>query len=193
MRLLVATSNSGKVREIAAALGGLGFEVVGVAEAGAGAVPAPEETGTTFQENALLKARYYHELTGLLTVADDSGLEVDVLGGRPGLHSARYAATDAERIAKLLAELDGVPMRERTARFVCAIALVGENLAETFSGTCVGRIRHTPVGANGFGFDPVFTPDGETRSFAEMSGDEKAAVSHRGRALAALAEFVRGR
>ena len=193
MRLLAATSNRGKVREIAAALAGLGFEVVDVNAAGAGDAPIPDETGTTFQENALLKARYYYELTGLLTVADDSGLEVDVLGGRPGLHSARYAQSDAERIAKLLAELNGVPMRERTARFVCAIALVGENLAETFSGTCEGHIRHTPHGANGFGFDPVFTPEGDTRTFAEMSSEEKAAVSHRGRALAALAAFIRGR
>jgi XTP/dITP diphosphohydrolase len=193
MRLLAATSNAGKAREIAAALAGLGLEVVDVNEAGVGDAPVPDETGTTFHENALLKARYYHELTGLLTVADDSGLEVDILGGRPGLHSARYAATDAERIAKLLGELDGVPMQERTARFVCAIALVGENLAETFTGTCEGRIRHTPHGTNGFGFDPVFTPEGDTRTFAEMTRDEKEAVSHRGRALAALAEFVRGR
>jgi XTP/dITP diphosphohydrolase len=192
MRLLAATSNAGKAREIAAALAGLGFEVVDVNEAGVGDAPVPEETGTTFHENALLKARYYHELTGLLTVADDSGLEVAVLGGRPGLHSARYAATDAERIAKLLGELDGVPMQERTARFVCAIALVGENLAETFTGTCEGRIRHTAHGRNGFGFDPVFTPEGDTRTFAEMTRDEKEAVSHRGRALAALANFVRG-
>ena len=193
MRLLAATSNRGKVCELADALAGLGFEVVDLTTAGAAESPAPEETGATFEENALVKAQYYHELTGLVAVADDSGLEVDLLGGRPGVYSARYGDSDADRIARLLAELDGVPMRERTARFVCALALVGENLAETFTGTCPGRIRHTPAGTNGFGFDPVFTPEGDRRSFAEMSREEKAAVSHRGRALAALAEFVRAR
>jgi XTP/dITP diphosphohydrolase len=192
MRLLVATSNRGKVRELAEALGGLPLEVVDLDEAGAGATPPPDETGATFEENALLKARYYYEATGLLTVADDSGLEVDILGGRPGLHSARYADTDGERIARLLTELEGVPSSERTARFVCALALVGENLAEVFTGTCAGTIRHTPSGSNGFGFDPVFVPDGDTRSFAEMAPEAKRAVSHRGRAIHALVEFVRG-
>ena len=98
--LLIATGNRGKVRELAAALAGLGVDVIDLEAAGVGDRPAPEETGETFEENALLKARYYHELTGLATVADDSGLEVSVLAGRPGLHSARYAATDAERVPK---------------------------------------------------------------------------------------------
>jgi XTP/dITP diphosphohydrolase len=193
MKLLAATTNAGKVRELADALAGLGFDVLDLEAAGAADAPAPDETGTTFEQNALLKARYYHELTGLLAVADDSGLEVAVLGGRPGVHSARYADTDEERVSRLLAELDGVPMSERTARFVCALALVGENLAEVFVGDCPGRIRHTPAGTNGFGFDPIFAPDGDPRSFAEMTPAEKAAVSHRGRAVAALAEFARVR
>jgi XTP/dITP diphosphohydrolase len=153
----------------------------------------PDETGATFEENAMLKARYYHELTGLVTVADDSGLEVDALDGRPGIASARYGVSDSDRIARLLGELEGVAPAERTARFVCALSLVGRDLAETFTGTCEGRIRTTPAGTNGFGFDPVFTPEGETRSFAEMAPEEKAAVSHRGRALAALAELIRRR
>ena len=193
MKLLVATTNAGKVRELAEALGELGLEVVDLDAAGVAHLPAPDETGATFHENALIKARFYHEASGLLTVADDSGLEVAILGGRPGLHSARYAATDEERIARLLGELDGVPSTERTARFVCALSLVGENLAETFTGACEGSIRHIPAGTNGFGFDPVFVPDGESRSFAEMSSAEKAAISHRGRAIAGLVEFVRGR
>lgn len=191
MRVLAATSNKGKVKELAAALANAGFDVVDLAGAGAADVPDPEETGATFVENALLKARYYHEATGLVAIADDSGIEVDVLGGRPGVYSARYAPTEAERNARLLGELEGVPSSERTARFVCALALVGENLAETFVGTCEGRIRHTPAGTNGFGYDPIFTPEGETRSFAEMAPEEKAAVSHRGRAIALLAAFAR--
>jgi XTP/dITP diphosphohydrolase len=190
MKLLVATSNRGKVAELAEALDGLGVEVVDLAAIGLGDHPAPEETGSTFEENALLKARYYYELTGVCAVADDSGLEVDVLGGRPGLYSARFGATDAERIERLLGEMNGVPMSERSARFVCALALVGENLAEVFTGICRGAIRHTPMGTNGFGFDPVFVPEDETRTFAEMAPAEKAAVSHRGRAIAALAEFL---
>jgi XTP/dITP diphosphohydrolase len=193
MKLLVATSNTGKVREMAEVLGGLGLEVVDLDAAGVASLPAPDETGSTFQENALLKARYYYEAAGLLTVADDSGLEVAILGGRPGLYSSRYGDSDEDRIARLLGELDGVPSTERAARFVCALALVGENLAETFTGTCEGSIRHIPSGTNGFGFDPIFVPEGETRSFAEMTAAEKAAVSHRGRAIAGLVEFIRGR
>jgi XTP/dITP diphosphohydrolase len=192
MKLLIATSNKGKVTELAEALDGLGFELVSLADLPA-PVEAPEETGATFEENALLKARYYHEHSGLLTVADDSGLEVNILGGRPGVESARYAPTDPERVQRLLDELDGVPKSERTARFVCSLALVGENLAETFTGVCDGHIRHLPAGAGGFGFDPLFVPGGESRTFAEMATAEKAETSHRGRAIARFVEFVRGR
>jgi XTP/dITP diphosphohydrolase len=176
---------------LAEALAGLGVDVVDLEAAGAAGYPEPEETGATFEENALLKARYYRELTGLPTVADDSGLEVHVLAGRPGLHSARYAASDDERIAKLLGELDGVPMSARTAQFVCVLALVDGDGEETFEGLCAGTIRHTPAGTGGFGFDPVFVPEGETRTFAELSPTEKAAISHRGRAFRALAAFLR--
>lgn len=193
MKLLVATTNAGKVRELADALDGLGFEILDLAAANLSDRAAPSETGSTFAENALLKATSWHEASGLLTVADDSGLVVDILGGRPGLHSARYGASDSERIERLLSELDGVPSSERSARFVCTLALVGENLAEIFSGECEGRIRHTAHGGSGFGFDPVFTPDGEDRTFAEMSIHEKSAISHRGRALTKLREFVAGR
>lgn len=193
MKLLIATHNAGKVRELREALREPGLELVGLDELGGGAPEAPDETGATFQENALLKARYYYEKTGLVTIADDSGLEVDVLAGRPGVRSARYGATDEERVERLLGELDGYPKSERGARFVCALALVGENLAEVFLGECRGVVRHLPVGSNGFGYDPVFAPDGELRSFAEMTSEEKSAVSHRGRAIRALVEFVHGR
>jgi XTP/dITP diphosphohydrolase len=139
-----------------------------------------------------MKARFYYEKSGLLTVADDSGLEVPIMGGRPGVESARYAPTDQERIQRLLEELDGVPSTERSARFVCALALVGENLAEIFKGECEGRIRHLPKGNGGFGFDPLFVPDGHEQTFAEMSPAEKSALSHRGEAIARFVEFVRG-
>lgn len=193
MKLLVATTNRGKVRELAEALDGLGFEIVDLAGAGLDDQTAPKETGSTFAENALLKASYWFEASGLTTVADDSGLVVDILGGRPGLHSARYGDTDSERIRKLLAEMDGVPSTERTARFVCSLALVGENLAELFSGECEGRIRHTSHGSAGFGYDPIFTPVGEERTFAEMSPAEKSAISHRGRAIRKLRDFIAGK
>jgi XTP/dITP diphosphohydrolase len=191
MKLLIATSNAGKVTELAEALDGVGFELLGLGDLPSPPEP-PEETGATFEENALLKARFYHERSGLLTVADDSGVEVNILGGRPGVESARYAPTDPERIERLLGELDGVPKSERTARFVCALALVGENLAEVFTGVCGGHIRHLASGDSGFGFDPIFVPEGETRSFAEMGTAEKALISHRGRAIEKFVEFVRG-
>ena len=193
MKLLVATTNRGKVRELAEALDGVGFEILDLASADLADHPSPNETGSTFAENALLKATAWFEASGMLTVADDSGLVVDILGGRPGLHSARYGDSDSERIKRLLAEMDGVPSTERTARFVCSLALVGENLAEIFSGECEGRIRHTSHGSAGFGFDPIFTPDGEARTFAEMSPAEKSAISHRGRAIRKLREFIVGR
>lgn len=192
MKLLIATSNGGKVQELSEALDGLGFELVSLGDLPV-RIESPDETGATFEENALLKARYYFERAGMLTVADDSGLEVDILAGRPGVQSARYAPTDKERTMRLLEELDGVPRTERTARFVCALALVGENLAEVFTGVCKGHIKHIPAGTGGFGFDPVFTPEGETRTFAEMTAGEKASMSHRGRAIDALVEFAKGK
>ncbi len=192
-RLLVASTNHGKAAEFAEALAGLGYQVVTIDETEARGEPAPDETGRTFEENAVLKARHFHALTGLLTVADDSGLEVDILAGRPGLHSARYAVDDASRIRRLLGELEGVPSAERTARFVCAVALVGPKIEQVFRGECRGSIRHVASGTNGFGFDPVFAPDGDSRTFAEMTTSEKRRVSHRGQAITALAEYMRAR
>lgn len=190
--LLIASRNPGKVAEVRAFLADLDFDL---RDLGAFPdLPDVEETGASFAENALLKARFYHQRTGLLTVADDSGLEVDALGGEPGLHSARFAgprATDAERIARLLERLRGVPEERRSARFVCVVALVGKDgLEKTFTGICEGRIRREPAGTNGFGYDPIFEYPPLGKTFAELSREEKAAISHRGRALRQLREFL---
>jgi XTP/dITP diphosphohydrolase len=192
-QLLLATTNQGKIAEIAALLADLPYQVLGLADLPQ-AVPEVEETGATFTENALLKADYYHAQTGWLTLADDSGLEVDALGERPGVHSARYAgagASDADKVAKLLAEMQTVPEPERTARFVCVIALVGQGVRETFTGVCEGLIAAEPHGAGGFGYDPVFVTPGSARTFAELTRAEKAAVSHRGSALRQMLDWLK--
>src|SRR5215510_4103581 len=150
--LLIATSNKGKVIELASLLEGLNYRVIGLEDLSR--VPPPvEETGTTFIDNALIKADYYHAITGLFTLADDSGLEVDALGGRPGVYSARYGGeglSSADQISLLLEEMKGVPEEKRTARFVCSIALVGapggRSVRQTFEGRCEGRIADAPLG-----------------------------------------------
>ena len=154
-----------------------------------------EETGTTLEENALLKARFVHERTNMPTVADDTGLEVDALGGAPGVYSARYSgegATYASNVRKLLQEMEGT--EDRRAKFSTVIAHIdakgGEQL---FRGEVSGTIAREPRGANGFGYDPVFIPEESGgRTFAEMTDEEKNAISHRGRALRAFAKFLRG-
>jgi XTP/dITP diphosphohydrolase len=190
MKLVVATHNRGKVVELTAELEGLGLEVLDLQAADLGDAAPPAEDKLTFEENALLKARYYYSLSGLPTIADDSGLEVDILGGRPGVGSARYGVTDEERIQRLLGELQGVPLRERGAQFVCALAFVDDRNARVVIGICRGHIRHTRVGTAGFGYDPLFVPEGETRTFAQMAPEEKAAVSHRGIALRAVRKLL---
>jgi XTP/dITP diphosphohydrolase len=189
-RLLLASGNPGKLRELRAILEGLPVELVGLAEAGAGEPPAVAETGATFLDNALLKARAYAAWSGLAAVADDSGLEVDALGGAPGVRSARYAgqgASDRANLDKLLAELDGVPPERRTARFRCAAVLVDPSLGEWHAeGTWEGRLLAAPRGSGGFGYDPVFVPDGWDRTSAEVDQATKDAASHRGRAFRAL-------
>ena len=204
--LLLASANQGKLRELRTILAGLPVELVGLTEAGLGDPPEVEETGDTFLENARIKARAYAAWSGLAAVADDSGLEVDALGGAPGVRSARYAgegAGDRANLDKLLAELDGVPPERRTARFRCAAVLVdpawgsgglkersgrppegwGEWHAE---GTWEGRLLEAPRGTGGFGYDPVFVPDGWDRTSAEVDQATKDAASHRGRAFRAL-------
>lgn len=163
--------------------------------AGLGNLAAPEdlETGSTFAENALLKARYFHARTGLVTVADDSGLEVEALAGRPGIYSARYggaAATDTERTRKLLEEMKDVPAEGRAARFVCAAAIVWEAGEQVFEDEAQGVILREPQGRSGFGYDPVFYYPPLGRSFAELVAEEKAEVSHRGRAFRRLAGWL---
>ena len=191
-KLLIATTNPGKVAEIAALLTNSPCTVLGLADLPS-TIPDVEETGVTFAENALLKAEYYHAHTSLLALADDSGLAVDALDGRPGVYSARYAganASDAAKITKLLEELKEVPMAQRTARFVCVIALVGPDVRETFTGVCEGVIAHAPRGTQGFGYDPVFVEPVSGRTFAELTRAEKAAISHRGRALAQMWKWL---
>ena len=204
MELVVATRNPGKLREIAAILAELGDAVHVRSLSEYPLVPDVPETGATFEQNAVLKARAVGQATGLAALADDSGLEVDALGGAPGVKSRRIAgsqASDADRIAWLLQRLEGVPPERRTARFRSVVALglphsAGAITTETFHGTCQGRILEAPRGAGGFGYDPVFLVVEFGRSMAELSIEEKNRVSHRARALHAalprLAELARG-
>lgn len=190
MRLVAATGNPNKLREFRRILAPLGIEVLSPREMGAAA--DAEETGATFAENARIKARALFEQVGLPVVADDSGLCVDALGGRPGVLSARYQGEDAtygEKMAALLEEMKGVPREKRTARFVCAIhCILDENTALDCEGTCEGEIGFAPSGDGGFGYDPLFLADGV--SFASLPGEKKDALSHRGRALRRLAGLL---
>lgn len=192
MKVLAATGNKGKLREIRAILAGLGIEVVGPGEAGA--VLDVEEDGATFSENARKKALAYHRRTGMAVLADDSGLAVDALGGRPGIRSARYAgekATDEDNWRKLLAELEGIPDGERGAAFVCAVTLIFEDGSELAAeGRVEGSIAHAPKGVNGFGYDPVFLIRGTSITMAEAEDGFKNGISHRAMALRGLARLI---
>ncbi|MHB9004372.1 MAG: RdgB/HAM1 family non-canonical purine NTP pyrophosphatase [Coriobacteriia bacterium] len=193
--VIVATGNRHKVEEISSALLPFGWEFVTAADIGAEALDI-EETGLTFLDNARLKAHAYHKAFGMSALADDSGLEVDVLGGAPGVMSARYAggccSGDAENNARLMMEMELVPEDKRRARFRSVIVLVDENGDETVAGgTCEGAIGFEPRGEMGFGYDPLFHPDATPgRTMAELSMDEKNAISHRGAALANLRELL---
>jgi XTP/dITP diphosphohydrolase len=193
--LLIATGNAGKIRELTELLSNLPLRLRHLSEFPQ--VEEVQETGETFAANAELKARLYSRQTNLLTLADDSGLEVDALGGAPGVLSARYGgahATQAERNARLLAELSATGDAQRTARFICAIALY-EPAAQTtkiFAGTCEGRISEHPRGNGGFGYDPLFVPNGYTHTFGELPDELKQRISHRARALAAVRAYLDG-
>ena len=193
MKIVLASGNPGKLRELAELLAPHGLRVLPQSAFG---LETPPEMGTTFRENALLKARHVSRLTGLPALADDSGIEVDALQGRPGVYSARYAgegASDAENLQKLLAELQSVPEDARTARYRCVMALVrGAQDPEPLlaEGTWSGRILRVPRGTGGFGYDPVFLPEGLERTAAELAPAHKNALSHRGQALRALADRV---
>ena len=192
--LLIATFNKGKLHELHQLLSNVPFVISGLER-----FPSTQtvpELGETFTENASLKASGYAKQTGLLTLADDSGLEVDGLSGAPGVLSARYAhegASDAERTTKLLTELSRVRGAARQARFVSVIAIADEGgkVINVSTGTCEGRIAEAPRGANGFGYDPVFIPAGFHQTFAELQAEEKNRISHRARALSGAAEFLR--
>lgn len=185
MRLLIATTNPGKVREYRALLDGLNVELVGLQDVGIST--DVEETGATYEANAVLKARAYAEMSGLPTLADDSGLEVDALNGRPGVHSARYAPDSPTRIQKLLTEMNGVPDNQRQARFQCVIALAWpDGQLDITRGTCEGVIAHEARGGNGFGFDPVFYLPEHNATMAEMPENFKNTISHRARAAQLL-------
>jgi XTP/dITP diphosphohydrolase len=191
-KLLVATTNKGKVAEITALLAGLPYTVLSLNDLPT-SLPAPAETGATFAENALLKADYYHAHSGWLTLADDSGLAVTALNGRPGVHSARYAgagATTAQMIAKLLNEMVEVKEAARQASFICVMALCDTVIRQTFEGRCDGLITRAPRGEGGFGYDPVFLDPVLGRTFAEMTRAEKSAISHRGSALQKVRAFL---
>lgn len=190
MDFVIATKNQKKLVELERILRPLGIRAVTAEQLGI-ELPEAEETGATFEENARLKAESACRAAGLAAVADDSGLEVDALGGRPGVYSARYAgpdATDGQRNEKLLAELKDVPEGQRGARFVSAVCCVlPDGSALTVRGECPGSIAFAPAGSGGFGYDPIFLVD-SGKSFGELTAEEKDAVSHRGAALRELSK-----
>jgi XTP/dITP diphosphohydrolase len=193
-KVVLASGNKGKVREINQILAGLDFEVVPQTDFG---VPEIEETGLTFVENAILKARNAAAHTGLPAIADDSGLEVDALKGAPGIYSARYAglgAGDTANLNKLLHELNGVPEADRTARFQCLVVYMEHERDPTpliCQGTWEGRITESAQGENGFGYDPVFFVPEYRCTAAQLSAEEKNRLSHRGQALQLLMQALR--
>ncbi len=192
-KLLVATGNKGKLREIREILDGV--EVLGLADVGIDV--DVEETGSTFAENAFIKAEAISKMTDMAVLADDSGLEVEPLDGRPGVYSARYAGentTDEKNVEKLLSELAHLPEEKRTAHFSCAMCLIfpdGRKI-ETFGVSCPGYIINESRGENGFGYDPVFYAPEYKKTFSEMTMEEKNKVSHRKAALYALSEKLKG-
>ncbi|MFN8613854.1 MAG: RdgB/HAM1 family non-canonical purine NTP pyrophosphatase [Vulcanimicrobiota bacterium] len=188
MKLLIATANAHKVDEIRQILKDFPVELCDLRDFPA--VDAPDETGLTYAENALLKARFYSQHSGLPSLSDDSGLEVDALDGAPGLYSARFGGHDmphSQKILRVLELLDEQPERPRTARFRCCCALVDPSSGRvlTEEATCEGSIAQRPSGDGGFGYDPIFLVDGR-RSMAELTSEEKHAISHRGKSLRGL-------
>ncbi|MBD9643450.1 MULTISPECIES: XTP/dITP diphosphatase [Pantoea] len=193
-KVVLATGNPGKVRELADLLAAFGLDIVAQTELG---VDSAEETGLTFIENAILKARHAAEITGLPAIADDSGLAVDALGGAPGIYSARYAGVDAsdqQNLDKLLVALENVPDGKRQAQFHCVLVYLRHAADPTplvFHGSWAGEITRAAAGAGGFGYDPIFYVPELGKTAAELSKDEKRAVSHRGKALTLLLEAMR--
>ena len=195
-RVVLATGNPGKLRQFSELLDGAGLVLVRQSDFG---IEPPPETGSTFLENSLIKARNAARLAGLPAIADDSGIEVDALGGRPGLYSARYAgegASDEENLRKMLQELENVPAPDRTARYRSVIVFVadaGDPVPLVGEGVWEGVIARKPLGSGGFGYDPIFIPRGEVRTAAEMPATVRNELSHRGQASRAFLAQLRAR
>jgi XTP/dITP diphosphohydrolase len=194
-RLVLATRNPNKVAELRAILADAGLDVELVGADAYPEVPDTKETGVTFAENALLKAHALAQATGLPAIADDSGLCVDVLGGAPGIFSARWAGRhgdDRANLELLLAQLADIDSEHRAAHFACAAALaLPDGTEHVVEGRLNGALRHAPEGDGGFGYDPILQPEGETRTCAQLTPQEKNAISHRGKAFRALVPVVR--
>jgi XTP/dITP diphosphohydrolase len=192
VKLLLATTSRGKLREQKEALRGLDLEILSLEDVGP--LDPPHETGATFRENARLKALYYHRATSLPAVAEDAGLEVEALGSVPGVESARFLGADTpyeKKNQRILERLEGVGETQRTARYVSAVALAaGGEIAFEHEAVCEGRIAFEPRGEGGFGYDPIFYYTPLSRTMAELSPEEKNQVSHRGKAMAALRRFL---
>lgn len=193
-RIIVATSNSGKLREIAELFGDMPYRLISMKDHWNADLDI-EENGTTFLENACIKADWVFRSSNIYALADDSGLAVDALGGAPGVRSARFAGepgTTAANNRKLLDMLGGVAPEKRSARFICcAVLRIDESTLLCAEGRCEGRIIEAPRGEGGFGYDPLFVPDGFDRTFAELTNDEKHRISHRGYAMRLLKEKLR--
>ncbi len=187
--IVVATHNKGKLAEFRRILSPLGYTVKGLTELGHDS--DFDETGETFTENAIIKASGAFKLTSLPSIADDSGLCIDALGGKPGVQSARFLGEDVsypEKMAKIVDMMESVPQSDRTARFTCAIVYTNGDEQHVFEHSCEGYIGHEPIGEKGFGYDPIFMVG--DKSFATMSDEEKDSISHRGKALRAFSEFM---
>lgn len=188
MKLILASNNKNKLREFREILEPAGFEVISQSEAGADI--EVDETGTTFEENAFLKAKAIYDMMKLPVIADDSGLEVDALNGAPGIYSARYAE-EGKLCARVLSEMEGVADEKRTARFKCCICYIdAEGEKHVVTGVCEGKIGYSELGTNGFGYDPIFMYG--DKSFAEISAEEKNKVSHRSEAIRQFEKIIKG-
>lgn len=194
-QLIIASQNEGKIKEFRTLFQSLNIEVLSLNDVFT-SIPEVVEDGDTFEANARKKAETILELVHRPVIADDSGLVIDALEGRPGVYSARYAgepSDDRRNYEKVLKEMEGIPQEKRGARFVAVLALARPNeKTEFFHGTCEGSIAFEATGSHGFGYDPIFLPQGESRTMAELSEEEKHAISHRGMALRKLHQFLQG-